>query len=85
MTTAMVHTLLEKLARDHAACGVIVRTQTALVRALANEVERPNRQGANMTALLEQLDEEIERLARMLGNEAPCSSAVARSTERAAT
>jgi hypothetical protein len=74
MTTAIVHTLLENLARNRAACGVIVRTQTALVRALADEVERPSRQGTNTIALLEQLDEEIERLTRMLGNEAPPSA-----------
>ena len=36
----------------------------------ANEVERLGLQGTSVTALLEQLDEEIEQFERMLGNEA---------------
>jgi hypothetical protein len=69
MSTAPALTLLDGIARNHAACSAGVRAQVAFVRALVDEIDR-HRSGANAIALHEQLDEESDRLTQMLDDEA---------------
>jgi hypothetical protein len=68
MSTAAALTLLDGIA-DRAARGRGVRTQAAFVRSLVDEIDRRHESRAGVIALNEQLDEESNRLAQLLGSE----------------
>ncbi len=69
MSTTAILALLDGIGRDHEGCApVLVRTQVAFVRALTDEIGSPPRAGGTcVVELHEQLEEELERLERMLG------------------
>ena len=58
---------------EHPARGGAARTQLAVVRALASELERRPPSGPSVSALRSQLVEELERMARILDTEPPTS------------
>ncbi len=75
MVASSALTLLESLAHraeDHAHLhGVHVRTQVALVRALVDEIRRHPESEHASGSLFDQLEEETQRLVRMLRAEDP--------------
>jgi hypothetical protein len=70
MSTATALTLLDELPGEQVAREFAVRTQVAFVRTLIDAINRGRWPAGKALALGSQLDEEVARLTRMLGDRA---------------